>query len=623
MNKILRLTLLLVVALVSGYSYAADVVTYTLDGTQKEGDSNTAYANGHDITQNDVAWNIAGNLNMDPWRIGGKKLTNQDRAAYSQTAIAPNVTKIEVDHGTRNLTVNSFKLDVYSTAELAAAGAAGDVSSITATAYEASSTTTFTRPDGADWTGRFYRFTWNVTTSGSSNQYTQLKSIKFYKADDGTSVTVAAPTISGETPFTESTTVTITVPEGTTVYYTTDGTEPSNQGDDYTAPFTLTKTTTVKAVAYDNAGNKSEVVTKEFVKQSSTTITNDGTEANPYTPAEANAVGAALASGASTPNKVYVKGIVSTVASVSTSYGNARFYISADGTTTDQFYCYDCFNLDSAKFTAATEISVGDSVVVYGTITNYNGTVELARGGKIVKTNHKDQVVETQTVADIAAFNALADGTPAILTLTNAQVLYSFTTTNGNNSTYIRDSSGALCLRNAGLGLTVNQVLNGTVNLTRSSYNNLIQGIKNDNTSNTTFTATDGATAEAKSVTVAEAKNYVSDLVEISDVNIEARGERYYAFSGSDSIQVYNGFYLEGYTVAAAEGVTIKGIVTVYNQYYEIQPVEVPVAAGIDQIKNDGKAFDKNAPLYNLAGQRVSNSYKGVVIQNGRKFIQK
>lgn len=30
-----------------------------------------------------------------------------------------------------------------------------------------------------------------------------------------------------------------------------------------------------------------------------------------------------------------------------------------------------------------------------------------------------------------------------------------------------------------------------------------------------------------------------------------------------------------------------------------------------------------NAPIYNLAGQKVSKSYKGVVIQNGKKFVQK
>ena len=41
---------------------------------------------------------------------------------------------------------------------------------------------------------------------------------------------------------------------------------------------------------------------------------------------------------------------------------------------------------------------------------------------------------------------------------------------------------------------------------------------------------------------------------------------------------------------------------------------------GIDAVKT---TQNENAPIYNLAGQRVSASYKGVVIQNGRKFINK
>lgn len=33
--------------------------------------------------------------------------------------------------------------------------------------------------------------------------------------------------------------------------------------------------------------------------------------------------------------------------------------------------------------------------------------------------------------------------------------------------------------------------------------------------------------------------------------------------------------------------------------------------------------FDNDAPIFNLAGQRVGKNYKGVVIQNGKKYIQK
>ncbi|GJG37926.1 hypothetical protein PRLR5067_30930 [Prevotella lacticifex] len=46
-------------------------------------------------------------------------------------------------------------------------------------------------------------------------------------------------------------------------------------------------------------------------------------------------------------------------------------------------------------------------------------------------------------------------------------------------------------------------------------------------------------------------------------------------------------------------------------------------ATGISAITADGSiVVNDNAPMYNLAGQRVNDSYKGVVIQNGKKYIK-
>ncbi len=42
---------------------------------------------------------------------------------------------------------------------------------------------------------------------------------------------------------------------------------------------------------------------------------------------------------------------------------------------------------------------------------------------------------------------------------------------------------------------------------------------------------------------------------------------------------------------------------------------------GIDAVNAD--MIDENAPMFNTAGQRVQKSFKGVVIQNGKKFIKK
>lgn len=59
-----------------------------------------------------------------------------------------------------------------------------------------------------------------------------------------------APTISGETSFEETTTVTINSDVSVAdIYYTTNGDEPTTSSTPYTGPFTLTETTTVKAIA--------------------------------------------------------------------------------------------------------------------------------------------------------------------------------------------------------------------------------------------------------------------------------------------------------------------------------------------------------------------------------------
>ncbi len=76
---------------------------------------------------------------------------------------------------------------------------------------------------------------------------------------------VAAPVITGQTEFDTTTEVTITAGEGTSVYYTLDGTEPSAASTAYTAPFTIDKSCTVSAIAIKGE-NKSEVVKKEFTK---------------------------------------------------------------------------------------------------------------------------------------------------------------------------------------------------------------------------------------------------------------------------------------------------------------------------------------------------------------------
>ena len=89
--------------------------------------------------------------------------------------------------------------------------------------------------------------------------------------------TCATPSISGNTPFESSTSVTITCgTSGASIYYTTDGTAPSASSTKYTGTITLTETTTVKAIAIASGYKNSSVASKTFTKGSQVVSSKSG-----------------------------------------------------------------------------------------------------------------------------------------------------------------------------------------------------------------------------------------------------------------------------------------------------------------------------------------------------------
>lgn len=77
---------------------------------------------------------------------------------------------------------------------------------------------------------------------------------------------VAAPTISGNTTFSDSTTVTMSAENGAAIHYTTDGSTPTAASSTYSSPLTLTESTTVKAIAVKNG--VSSAVSSQFFHKS-------------------------------------------------------------------------------------------------------------------------------------------------------------------------------------------------------------------------------------------------------------------------------------------------------------------------------------------------------------------
>ena len=80
-------------------------------------------------------------------------------------------------------------------------------------------------------------------------------------------VTVAAPSFSGATQFEESTQVTMSGPAGASIFYTVDGSTPTDQSLEYEEPITLSETTTIKAIAIKD-GVSSSVTSRTYTKGS-------------------------------------------------------------------------------------------------------------------------------------------------------------------------------------------------------------------------------------------------------------------------------------------------------------------------------------------------------------------
>lgn len=260
--------------------------------------------------------------------------------------------------------------------------------------------------------------------------------------------------------------------------------------------------------------------------------------------------------------------------------------------------------------------------------------VEVTIGGETGGETPTPPVEETKA-ENIAAFKALASGTTATLTLKDAQVFYKnvYTTKHGATNTeyYVRDASGAIQFFNTGLELNVNQVINGTVEVTYSPYNEMPEAKKTANTSAEKLTITDGETVVPTKVTVADltSNKYLCDLVTVENANIisETSGTytNQYLTNGTDKVMIYDKFKTKT-SITDGEGLDVTGILVTAKLddniiIKELAPISAPVPTGINSITTD--AADANAPAYNLAGQKVGKEYKGVVIKAGKKFIQK
>ena len=151
------------------------------------------------------------------------------------------------------------------------------------------------------------------------------------------------------------------------------------------------------------AGSVSYKLTVKAAPDPSVDITN--TPETAYTVAKANDL---ITAGQGLETKVYVIGTITKIKEVSTSYGNATYWIG-DGTeySANDLEIYRGYYLEGENFTAEDQIKVGDKVIVYGMLVDYKGTKEMT-GSSIYSLNGVTtgiSNIKAETINDGAVYN--------------------------------------------------------------------------------------------------------------------------------------------------------------------------------------------------------------------------
>ena len=240
-----------------------------------------------------------------------------------------------------------------------------------------------------------------------------------------------------------------------TVSYTTSSTGAItvNGGDGYVTTsvsgnkITVTPTAVTPSAQTITVSQEADATYAAGSKTFTVSVTNSdpdipGTENNPYTVAQALA--------ASPSNGVYVRGIVSSVSSTSVNNnGQIRYYISDDGTESNQLNVYNGKGLNGDPFTSIDDIQVGDIVVVCGDISVYQGSNQLSANNYLVSQITKADPELSYATTEYTVNLGESFTAPILTNPNNLIVVYSVS--NNDNIASVNASTGVVTLgENAG-----------------------------------------------------------------------------------------------------------------------------------------------------------------------------
>jgi hypothetical protein len=137
----------------------------------------------------------------------------------------------------------------------------------------------------------------------------------------------------------------------------------------------------------------------------------------------------------------------------------------------------------------------------------------------------------------------------------------------------------------------------------------------------------EGATVTHTTITIDQLKDNINAYVTVENAEYVSASSKNLTFKvGEAELAVYNQFNVKVDALEAGAKYDLYGMGCIYYKDNVLTPqlylveFEKTGEAGINEMKVNTKFEGKT---YNMAGQMVTSSYKGLVIMNGRKVVMK
>jgi hypothetical protein len=199
------------------------------------------------------------------------------------------------------------------------------------------------------------------------------------------------------------------------------------------------------------------------------TVLQTGIASNPYTVAQA----LANTPSSGTSANVYIHGVVSGFfkTNITGDGSNYRYYISDDGTTTNQLLVYKGKGLDNVTFSDADDLLVGDIVTIYGGLTTYQSTKEIASDNYIINMVRPGAGSDPAAIAGTVVDFTIANDDNYIVASNTTLTVTGTLTNNGTAANLIIEDGGQLILHNSGVQATVRKTTAASSAKVTSAWN--------------------------------------------------------------------------------------------------------------------------------------------------------